>query len=188
MKQVKRVLLTMAVGWLFFVGAGQSQGLVEDGPITYGDVQAAFQALLVGINIAADNSAPADGFRGRVSLTGDSFHCESDWILVGVGILVDKELFSRQEAQDEVDEIEILISQDAVPQETMKTALKSASYVVDENKVKVWYQNRGYFIAPGTLGLGSTHTFVFDIKLSGEWFQFQSSATIVPDGECDLPD
>jgi hypothetical protein len=86
MTRVKRVLLTMAVGCLFFVGAGQSQGLVE---ITFGDVQAAFQALLVGFNIADDNSAPADGIRGRVGPVTTSLHCESDWILVSIGFLVD---------------------------------------------------------------------------------------------------
>jgi hypothetical protein len=179
----------MAAGCLFFVSAGQSQGLVE-GPITFGDVQSAFQVLPIGLFTANDNSAPADGgIRGRVSpFPEQSTHCESDWILVGVGVLFNKEEWSRKEVKEVFDEIEILISENGVPKETMETAIKSASYWLDEdheNQAKVWYQNWGYFIAPGTLALGD-HQFVFRFTLDGVPFDLPSSATIVPDGQCDL--
>ncbi len=125
-----------------------------NGPITFGDVMATFQASPVFL-VADDDSAIATGTRrGRIRPRPVfSTFCEGDW-LVAMSLNF---AFLREDLQLETEFFRFEIILDGIPQETMTTAIKKIPPPSPFPFGELWYQNRGVLIAPGSLLVGMHH-------------------------------
>ena len=161
--------LLLTASAIFFATIDSSADAI--GPIRFGHVNAAFNAftpILIDVELpSADVAAPLVGgavSRGRLLPFGtapntpDQQHCEDDWILVNVNILSDKEQQSREEALESHSNLRFVITISGVEYESMRTPLRSASFVdPDGQSAQAWWQNDGFYLQPGALAVG-THT------------------------------
>ena len=128
-----------------------------NGPITFGDVMATFQASPIGFFTADDDSAVAVGtFRARIfPAPVPTDHCEGDWSVAMTVNFLPTQFFSKKDVAAILDPFSLAISLDGMEQTTRATAIKNAPTPFAFGDI--WYRNTGFFIAPGSLSAGPHH-------------------------------